>query len=289
MKRLSYLLILLFIFQLAGAAEFKQEFDLKDKETNVIINIDYEKESEFNFYLELPKDAKEIKIYLDDQKKKFNIREAELTNFVNIFGKAENVKIEYLSANYIDRSSKYYFTAEVIPVLDGNLEIKVVLPEGAVLDKPYTAQGSSSIYPKPSKLESNGKNLIIIWNEDAKSYESFPLFLVYNYSKFNYYILLASLILIALIAFFVFKTIKKRKLKIKKIKVDDIDSHLKDDEKLIVNILKQKKGSCNQSTLLTLSNMSKASLSRLLQELEQRKIIKKEQKGNKNLIVLKRK
>ena len=55
----------------------------------------------------------------------------------------------------------------------------------------------------------------------------------------------------------------------------------KEDEKLIVIILKQKKGSCTQSTLLTLTNMSKASLSRLLQELEQRNIIRKEQQGNK--------
>ena len=276
------------MFQLANAIDFKQEFYLEDKESKVIININYENETNFNFYLDLPKDVKIIKVYFDDKERKFNIREAELNNFANIFGKAIKVKIEYDSKDYIEHSSKYYFTAEVDPVLDGNLEVKVILPEGATLDKPYTGQGSSSIYPKPNKLESNGKNLIITWQEESKSYEPFSLFLVYNYSTFNYYIILISLFLVALIAFFVFKTVKKRKLKIKKVKVENVEKHLKEDEKLIVSILKQKKGSCTQSTLLTLTNMSKASLSRLLQELEQRNIIRKEQQGNKNLIILMR-
>ena len=281
--------IIFLLLPLVNATDYKQEFYLQDKETNVVINIDYKQEQDFNFYLDLPKDVKEIKVYFDEQEKQFKIKETELNNFVNIFGTAVKIKIKYNSESYIEKSSKNYFTAEVIPLIDGNLEINIILPEGAVLDKPYTDKGSSSIYPKPNSLETNGKNMIIIWKDEAKSYDPFSLFIVYNYSRFNYYILIMLILFIAVI-YLIFNTRKKKekKLKNKKIKKDSIEKHLKDEEKLVVSILKKKKGECTQSTLVTLTNMSKASLSRLLQELEQRNIIRKEQKGNKNLIILKR-
>lgn len=286
MKILSFLLILI-ILPLANALEYKQEFYLQEKGTNTIITIDYEKENNFNFYLDFPRDVEDIKVYFDDNEKKFEVRKSELNNFANIFGKAAKVKIEYISNYYIEHSSKYYFTAEVNPAIKGKLEIKVILPESATLDKPYDEKSLNSIYPKPSKLETNGKNLIITWEKETESYDPFSLFLVYNYSNFNYGIII-SLILLALITFFVFKTIKKRKLKIKKVKIYDIEKHLKSDEKLIIKILKQKKGECTQSTLLTITNMSKASLSRLLDELEKRNIVRKKQQGNKNLILLRK-
>lgn len=288
MKISSYILIFLLSIQIVNAIEYKQEFYLQDKETNVKININYDKESNFDFYLDLPRDVSEIKVYFDDKEKKFQVRKAELINFVNIFGQAKNIQINYNSEYYIEHSSKYYFTAEITPVISGNLEIKVILPEGATLDKPYSNQGSNSVYPRPSKLESNGKNLIIIWEETVEAYSPFALFLVYNYQTFNYLYILIGLLLIVAILFSIFKIMKKRKTKVKTIKSNNIDKHLKEDEKFVVNILKKRKGKCTQSTLLTLTNMSKASLSRLLLELENRKIIRKEQQGNKNLIILKR-
>jgi uncharacterized membrane protein len=63
--------------------------------------------------------------------------------------------------------------------------------------------------------------------------------------------------------------------------------HLKDDEQQIVRILKKRKGSCEQGTLRVVTGFSKASLSRLISELEARKIIYKEKRGKKNLIFLK--
>ncbi|MCX8147335.1 MAG: hypothetical protein N3D84_02615 [Candidatus Woesearchaeota archaeon] len=67
----------------------------------------------------------------------------------------------------------------------------------------------------------------------------------------------------------------------------DIDKFLKEDERRIINILRQRDGVCSQATLRVVGNFSKASLSRLLKELEDRNIIKKEQRGKKNLVILK--
>ena len=287
MKKIIYLIILLLFMQLASASTYKQEFFINENKVDSIININYENETRFNFYLDFPRDVEEIKVYLDYNEKKFLVRNAELNNFANIFGTSSNVRIEYNTNYYLESSSKYYFTADVNPVLNGNLEIKIVLPEGATLDKLYTEKDSGSVYPKPNKLETNGKNLIIAWNGNAELYKSFSIFLVYNHKTFDYYIFFPALIIILIIAYLIFKTVKKRKLKIKKIKIDNVERHLKDDEKLIFNILKRKK-ECSQATLVTLTNMSKASLSRLLDNLEERNIIVKESKGNKNIVRLKR-
>ncbi len=53
-----------------------------------------------------------------------------------------------------------------------------------------------------------------------------------------------------------------------------------------MRILRQKEGKCQQSTLVVITGHSKAQLSRILQEMEARQIIKKHVKGNKNIIIL---
>ncbi|HLC46619.1 MAG TPA: hypothetical protein VJI75_02655 [Candidatus Nanoarchaeia archaeon] len=67
----------------------------------------------------------------------------------------------------------------------------------------------------------------------------------------------------------------------------DVDKFLKEDERQIVSILRQREGICSQATLRVVGNFSKANLSRLLSELEQRNILVKEKRGKKNLVILK--
>jgi DNA-binding MarR family transcriptional regulator len=67
----------------------------------------------------------------------------------------------------------------------------------------------------------------------------------------------------------------------------DVDKYLKEDERTVISILRQRGGIVSQSTLRIAGNFSKATLSRILKELEERNIIKKEQRGNKNLVILK--
>jgi len=64
------------------------------------------------------------------------------------------------------------------------------------------------------------------------------------------------------------------------------EKHLKEDEKQIVNILKQREGKAEQGTLRIVSGFPKSTLSRILKELEERNIIYKEKRGKKNMIFL---
>jgi uncharacterized membrane protein len=68
---------------------------------------------------------------------------------------------------------------------------------------------------------------------------------------------------------------------------NDVDRYLKEDERIVINVLRMKHDSCTQATLRVVTDFSKARLSRILSELEERGIIYKEQQGRKNLITLK--
>ena len=79
---------------------------------------------------------------------------------------------------------------------------------------------------------------------------------------------------------------KEREERIRERKREVVVGHLKDDEKQIIEILKQRDGVCEQGTLKVITDFSKAKLSELLSELENRRIIIKKKKGRKNLIIL---
>ncbi|MBD3313850.1 hypothetical protein GF345_05400 [Candidatus Woesearchaeota archaeon] len=67
----------------------------------------------------------------------------------------------------------------------------------------------------------------------------------------------------------------------------EVDKYLKEDEKAVVTLLRQRGGVVSQSTLRIAGDFSKATLSRLLKELEDRNVVKKEKRGKKNLVILK--
>ena len=66
-----------------------------------------------------------------------------------------------------------------------------------------------------------------------------------------------------------------------------VDKYLKEDERLIVEALRKRQGKTKQGTLQVVTNFSKAHLSRLLKELEDRGIVQKQRSGRKNLVFLK--
>ncbi|MBI1969923.1 hypothetical protein HYS48_04480 [Candidatus Woesearchaeota archaeon] len=67
----------------------------------------------------------------------------------------------------------------------------------------------------------------------------------------------------------------------------DVVKYLKEDEKVILRVLQTKRGKLSQARLRIITNFSKAKLSRLLKELEDRGIVIKEKAGKQNLVFLK--
>ena len=180
-----------------------------------------------------------------------------------------------------------------------HLKVSLTLSEDHELKLPVKEDlGSGSVYPKPSAITSDGQKIKIEWNrENFKPEDEFSILVVFK-EKSNVWLwgVISLLVLLGIIRVGI--QLRKRGEKTPhaiphekpvEVKKDlDISEHLKEEENQVIQILKNKEGSCEQGTIRFIGNFSKAKLSRVISELEARNVIYKEIKGNKNLIHLKK-
>jgi uncharacterized membrane protein len=172
-----------------------------------------------------------------------------------------------------------------------NLNIKLILKEGSTLKKPLRNDdlSSGSVYPKPDLVTSDGLRLILEWSIKEISSEDEIAIFVQIKEKSSPIIFIIIAVFSILTAFFLSIKLKKKPKEIIIEKKEDLlELHLKEDEERVIKVLKLKEGSCDQGTLRIATGFPKATLSRILFELEQRKIIIKEKRGKKNKIFLKK-
>ncbi len=195
----------------------------------------------------------------------------------------------------IDSSgNNYYFIYKVIPQVDKNITIKVFLSEGFTID-------DNDIYPKNFNLQTDGHRIIIIWHFDnLKDSNDIPIFLKFNsissltlITKIIIVIVALLLIFSAVILFLKYgKSIEAKKNNNKKLSkkptLKDFTSYLSDGEKTVVEILRRKNSEMWQRDIQREGNFSKARLSRIIRNLEAKKIISKNPIGNTNKIKLKK-
>lgn len=243
--------------------------------------------------LEIPDDAEELTLDINDRQVQINVTEGKLQ--IPLDDLTKYIKVTYISSHPTE--TKDEFLADIkMPADVKNLEVKVILPEEAVLRKPVSEGGS--IFPAAKKVETDGLQIFITWTaQNLKKDDRFGAFVLYKGMKTMssaWYLVGALIVVIAVLLIR-----KRRKVKAQK-KIagksgskptkhahEDVSSHLKDDEKQIVNVLKQRDGQCEQGTLRVVTGIPKATLSRLLMELEARNVVYKEKKGKKNIVFLK--
>jgi len=254
------------------------------------------------FDMPLPEDAEAISLYVDNKL-------VEYSNALNL-ASVKKIRINYLTSDLLDKGN---FLASIPGNYNTNtLSVKLVLEEGAsIMKEKSDGVKSPSIFPEPSDITSDGQSIILVWEkQNFEQEDGFPIYVRIKQEKTYIPEIIA---LIALIVFIVIivktkaweKYLKKPKQKKEKQepKKDDVEpkkesehktekaheilEHLKEDEQQIVRVLKDREGSCEQGTLRVVTSFSKAHLSRLLMELEARKVIYKEKRGKKNLVFLK--
>ena len=197
--------------------------------------------------------------------------------------------IKYITKDFLEKSKKNFFVSEFENPLEATFVFfELKLPEGSVLDKPIE-QGKSA-YPDPKEITSDGQRIIIRWQlEQVEKDSKTALFVTYKDQGDNLvYFVIPLFTAILILGYFLIKKPKIKKEIQEKI-VKEPELHLKDEEKQIVRIIEKKGGKVNQSTLVTISDFSKAKVSQLVKELEERKIVKKVKKGKKNVIILRSK
>jgi len=204
------------------------------------------------------------------------------------------IEASYLTKSLLESSKDGYNLITKVPfVFDAdNLTIKLILDEGYFVSRDY-------VFPKPSKIETNGINIILSWElNNVKEGSDFPIFVSIKTKSTplaSYVLILSVFIILAFIFYIIYKNIKNQKKskkekpqKSKKTQKNEIEKYLFESEKIVLNELKQAdRGEMWQKQLQLKTNFSKAKLSRVIRNLESRNLIDKIPFGNTNKIRLK--
>lgn len=269
MKKLLLLLFIL-LLPVVDAQELNLNYNIEYNK--VLTSYKFTNTPQLN--LKLPSDYSALSYYIDQKQATPNI----INNILTI-PSAKEIELNFLTKNPLEYSGSNTLFLTDINLKNIQANIKLTLPENAILSKPID-QGS--VFPSNAEITTDGQKITLTWNTHLQD-ESFSIFIIFKEKKTYWQAIILLIIIIAILAYLLRK---KPKIKIKKI-VKKRPVKLKPIEKRIVNILHKKGGESEQATLRLVTELPRASLSRILKELEQRNIIKKISRGKKNIIALK--
>jgi hypothetical protein len=277
--------IALLLIPIASAADYRVSYFLEYDVAYTEIKAKFDEPIDSAVY-ELPYDARGIRLFVGGDEINPELDGVELTIPME---NSTWFKLEYMSKSM---ASNEFITTIQYPFDAKKTIVRLSLPADSTIARPL----SSSVVPKPDDLFTDGSNIGIAWVFRRKAEgEEIPLLVKYeNPGSIWPYVIIGSVLLFFVIlstALIMGKSAKKQLQKPQDAKASEVSGyakHLKEDEEQLVEILKMKEGSCEQCTLRVVTGFSKAKLSGLLKEMEERKIIYKEKRGKKHLVFLKK-
>ena len=280
---LAFMLFSIPCFAEISAKEYSIDYNIAYNKAVVYNKIMFYNKTDSTLMLALPEDAEAISAYTDGKK----IEVETVNSSIVIQAGAKTVEFNYITKFFLDKDT--FITDFSAPFDIDSLRIKVVLPSKAAVLKQQ-----NSVVPKADSYSSDGQSIIINWEKQLSAGESIPLMVRFSAAKnYSMILLFALIIVLGIGAYFAVKKskiVREVETKIIKeiVKEDMVEKHLKEDEEQIINILKQREGQCEQGTLGVITGFPKATLSRILKELEDRNVISKQKKGKKNLVFLRK-
>jgi uncharacterized membrane protein len=290
MKKFSIFLTILFIFSLNLCLASQYNISISQVGDKLVYHEKISLNSQQEFFLILPDDITGLSASLP-----YKQEENQITF------NAKQIELSYTSKELNKAGNELYFVKKISLPFDSDLFLEFSLDSGYIIDK-------SEVYPA-GKITTDGEHIIVSWNfQNKKQRDVIPIFLTIKSTSPPYlkYILWMTLIIgiLALASFFIPKFRRKEpKVIVKKIvkvierenkkktnenKNQELERHLLDEErKILEELRKADRNEMWQKQLQLSTNYSKAKLSRLIHNLEARKLVTKIPFGNTNKIVLK--
>jgi len=200
---------------------------------------------------------------------------------VTVLNERINILMEYDSKEYTKRVSNYYIFSDLykIPIDSKNIIVTIKLPEGTGLIK-----NNEALSPSNASIGSDGRRTIISWQkDDLKKGDSFEVSIAFEkigevQAAFPFEIILVTILITfsGLGLFYQFYW-KARNVKL-------ILPVLKKDEKIIFNTIIKHGNGVNQKIIVKDSGYSKAKVSKVLNSLKERGLVKLERIGRSNKV-----
>jgi len=189
------------------------------------------------------------------------------------------ISMRFHTKESIKRFDKvFYFSTKLnIPENISRVVIKAVLDKGFVLvEKSDEPTMLLPYFPKDGQEGSDGRHIFVVWERnDLKPDDNIDVSVSYEKitpdvnQDFIFPLIGILIVIIAAVMW----------MKLKGQKANTDMNILVTDEKKIIEILKEHKGMCKQRNLVEETDFSKAKVSRLVKNLEERNIIKTEKTG----------
>ncbi len=219
----------------------------------------------------------------------FRVSDMKSFKRLQIYGQPfDKVAFTYSTSSVLEKTGDSFFILDLAGIGAANKFVTVRLPSGATLKYALDSQ-QSAVIPKTGSVMTDGKRIIIRWNETSLASGDTVLVIYKESGKFNPAVAAAAVVLLLGGAAAVFY--RRNKSVAEKEKTPSgtygLTRNLFEDEKKIVELLLTAgEEGMWQKKLEIKSGISKVKLSRKLRSLDQKGLIEKIPYGNANKIRL---
>lgn len=289
-KTLTAVLALTFMVSGAAATTISKEkvtVDLSSNTVEVEMEVEDLTTSSFNYQTKHPVNS--LEGYFNGEKASCMADNLPLGSNINCkTDLKENftARLEYSTQDLVTREGdniqRFNYDQSIYrPVR--NYTLRVLLPEGTGLAD-QSNETQQTIFPKEADIDNlNGRRFVVEWNNNPELGEvSYQILFEGLESRNSLEILPIVLggIILSLIAIGVYR---RKNL----VNASSVIDELEKDQKMVVEMLKENNGEMLQKDIVDKSDYSKAKISGVVKELEERNIISKEKEGRSNKVVLK--
>ncbi|MEM7816680.1 MAG: MarR family transcriptional regulator [Candidatus Aenigmatarchaeota archaeon] len=287
-------LIILFLASIAECAKIDSiQIAIDITEDNIAsfnVNINYIEDVEMSDFYTLAK-IENIHVFKGNEEINCSLEELPLgTSIVckNIF--AKNITYTFSATNLIESGKRLHIFSYQFPIttLMNRLDILVKIPLGAVIADEASLEytGLKPFYPENGVKGSDGRRIFIEWNfENPKLGEAIRVSAIYEKilkEEDNTSIIYLITIIIATFSFAIIFLIIKRRGK----EISKVLPILNDAERAIMEVILKSPEILDQRKIVRATGFSKAKVSRVLKDLEERGLIKREKVGRATKVKL---
>ncbi len=210
-------------------------------------------------------------------------------DFSEAAGEGRALNIKFNTEDKTEKiEKKYHFTYAIkTPQDTKKMNVKTVLKRGFVLiEEPEQATTLVPYSPSDGSQGSDGRRIYVEWErEDLKKGEGIEISLTYEKigpgvsENNNIVFLLIGILIFVLILIIGFRSSPKSEINM---------NVLKKSEKKVIEIIKERGGFCKQRDIVKETDFSKAKVSRIIKDLEERNLITSEKAGRSKKIFIKK-
>jgi len=290
MRRLNitFLLVILFLFvnPAFSIATKYTSYDIKvflsdEGMVREEVNISFDDVKEdFSYYI-IHK-AYNVKIFSEKGEPDCKIKYIDFGTLISCEdANSKNFKLSFIVPDLIKRSGNLYHYQDkfVITEITDFFSLRVYLPEGYILPENLSLN-QAPYSPEFGVSGSDGRHIFVEWKREPRLGDTYYIEVYFEKAKENptykYYSLLAFAGIFAFLLLFFFYSRSSNK----------VIGYLNENERKVIEVIRRYGGRVSQKKICIETDFSKAQVSRILKDMEERGLIKRIKKGRSCDVIL---